>query len=175
MNNNTNIYDIDGELVRSANDPHKWTVKEAQDKVEYYRKKLVEVGENSPKATIYATYMRNLNNYIMAMYASMSKEELQAEISKAQAEISTQEAIEKAMNELKNEFDNESNTPESTTPETGGDEQLDNEVELPLAITPSVNTDSEQPLEQPTPALTQDDMLVDREGEVTNMDEYIEV
>ena len=78
MKNETNIYDIDGNIIRQAGDNHKMTIDEAKEKIEEYRKKLLEVGENHPNAIKYATYMRNLSQYIASLYAKMTPEELSA-------------------------------------------------------------------------------------------------
>ena len=107
MTNNSNIYDIDGNLIRSINDTHKWTVKECQDKIEEYRKKILEVGEKNPKSIVYATYMRNLSQYIMMLYANMTAEELNAEIEANKAKIATEEKVKEAIEELKKEVEAE--------------------------------------------------------------------
>ena len=58
MKNNSNIYDVDGELIRAFDDTHKWSIKEAQEKIEEYRKKIEEVGEDSEKAAGSCTFGR---------------------------------------------------------------------------------------------------------------------
>lgn len=40
MKNNTNIYDVDGEIIRAAGDNHRFTIEEAQSKIKYYREKI---------------------------------------------------------------------------------------------------------------------------------------
>ena len=107
MTNNSNIYDIDGNLIRSINDTHKWTVKECQDKIEEYRKKILEIGEKDPKSVVYATYMRNLTQYIMVLYSNMTAEELNAEIENAKKQISTEEQVKEAIEQLKNDVEAE--------------------------------------------------------------------
>lgn len=104
MNNNTNIYDIDGEIIRKAGDSHKMTVQEASDKIEYYRKKLTELDEKDPKAVVYTTYMRNLSRYIMQLYASMTAEELNAEIEKAKAQKDLDKQVRDAIEELQKQL-----------------------------------------------------------------------
>lgn len=110
MTNNTNIYDIDGELIREAGDNHQWTIEETKEKMEYYRKKILEVGEESPDAVKYATYMRNLSQYLMTLYAKMTPEELNAEL-QANKGKSTEEQVKEAIEELKNSLDKEPVTP----------------------------------------------------------------
>lgn len=107
MTNNSNIYDIDGNLIRSINDTHKWTVKECQDKIEEYRKKILEIGEKDPKSVVYATYMRNLTQYIMVLYSNMTAEELNAEIENAKNQISTEEKVKEAIEQLKKDVEAE--------------------------------------------------------------------
>jgi hypothetical protein len=69
MKNNSNIYDIDGELIRAISDTHEMTIEEAQERAEYYRKKLEEIGDSDPKAVVYSTYIRNLSMYIFNLYS----------------------------------------------------------------------------------------------------------
>ena len=107
MKNNTNIYDIDGELIRSAGDDHKMTLKEAQDRIKLYSKKIEELEENDPKIDAYTTYIRNLNAYIFGLYSTMSKSELEAEMNALTAQESTNEQIKKAIDELKEEIESE--------------------------------------------------------------------
>lgn len=153
MKNNSNIYDIDGELIRAFDDTHKLTVKEAQEKAKYYTEKLGNLDEKDPKAVTYANYIKNLNRYIMEMYSKMSPEELQELLSQKKQE-STDAQVEKAINELKKEIENEENneveeSSEHATEETGSE-------------------DTE------TPVRTQEDLLTDGEGRPeTVMDEYV--
>jgi hypothetical protein len=111
MNNETNIYDIDGELIRKAGDNHKITVEEASDKIEYYRKKLTEVGEDSPKAVYYATYMRNLSQYIMTLYAKMTPKELSERLEQAKKQENLDQQIKDAIEELKKTSQTMKNNP----------------------------------------------------------------
>ena len=63
MKNNTNIYDIDGELIRKAGDNHEFTIDEAKEKIENYKKKLENLDKDDSKASIYKTYIDNLQRY----------------------------------------------------------------------------------------------------------------
>lgn len=176
MTNNTNIYDIDGEIIRKAGDNHQWTIEEAKEKMEYYRKKILEVGEDSPNAVKYATYMRNLSQYIMAMYAKMTPEELNAEIEKNK-NASTEEQIKKAIEDLKKDLeDDDRNTTEDTTDEIPNSNTPNNEGdtdEKPGNDAPIDRGDSDLHEERP---VTQDDILVEREVSQNdlNMDEYVQ-
>ena len=176
MTNNTNIYDIDGEIIREAVDNHRWTIEEAKEKMEYYRKKLLEVGEDSSNAIKYATYMRNLSRYIMAMYAKMTPEELNAELEKNK-KTSTEEQIKKAMEDLKKDLeDDDRDTTEDTTdeiPDSNTPNNEDNTDEKPGNDAPIDGGDSDLHEERP---ITQDDILVEREVNHSdlNMDEYVQ-
>lgn len=115
MNTITNIYDIDGEIIRKAGDNHKFTVEEASNKIEYYRKKLEEVGENSPKAVYYATYMRNLSQYIMTLYSKMTPKQLSEMIEKAKKQENLNQQIKDALDELKKDLPEDNKEPEKET------------------------------------------------------------
>lgn len=173
MNNNSNIYDIDGELIRSVDDSHKWTVEEVKNKIEYYRKKLQELAEDDKKAILYTTYMRNLSNYLFVLYSQMPAEQLNAEIQAAKA-LSTNEQVKKAMEELQKDVDNDGKTAENTTDEVPDEPTTDNESttdEEPGDATPIDGGNSDIHEERP---ISQSDLLVEREGVNTVMDEYVE-
>jgi hypothetical protein len=173
MNNNSNIYDIDGELIRSVDDSHKWTVEEVKNKIEYYRKKLQELAEDDKKAILYTTYMRNLSNYLFVLYSQMPAEQLNAEIQAAKA-LSTNEQVKKAMEELQKDVDNDGKTAENTTDEVPDEPTTDNEDtanEEPGDATPIDGGDSDIYEERP---ISQSDLLVERDGVNTVMDEYVE-
>ena len=173
MNNYSNIYDIDGELVRSANDEHKWTVEEVKEKIEYYRKKLQDIAEDDKKAIIYTTYMRNLSNYLFVLYSQMPAEQLNAEIEKAK-KIATTDQVRKAMEELQKEVNNDGETAENTTNEVSNKSTIDNEDtanEEPGDVTPIDGGNSDIHEERP---VSQGDLLVERDGVNTVMDEYVE-
>lgn len=173
MNNNSNIYDIDGELIRSVDDSHKWTVEEVKNKIEYYRKKLQELAEDDKKAILYTTYMRNLSNYLFVLYSQMPAEQLNAEIQAAKA-LSTNEQVKKAMEELQKDVDNDGKTAENTTDEVPDEPTTDNESttdEEPGDATPIDGGNSDIHEERP---LSQSDLLVERDGVNTVMDEYVE-
>lgn len=104
MNMTNNIYDIDGEIIRKAEDSHKWTVEEVKNKIEYYRNKLKDLAEDDKKAVIYATYMRNLSNYLLILYSQMTPEQLNSEIEAAKS-LTTNEQVKKAMEELQNSIE----------------------------------------------------------------------
>lgn len=103
MTTNSNIYDIDGELLRSINDTSDLTIEEAQKRIDKYQKKLNELAEKDPKdvkLSIYNTYIKNLQTYIFNQY--ILHPELMPRV-----ENTTQEQIQKAMEELKAEVEAE--------------------------------------------------------------------
>ena len=173
MNNNSNIYDIDGEIIRKADDKHKWTVNEVKEKIEYYRKKLQDLAEDDKKAVIYTTYMRNLSNYLFILYSQMPAEQLQGEIDAAKA-LSTDEQVKKAMEELSNSLEDDGTTTEGTTVEVPNESTTDNESttnEEPGDATPIDGGDSDIHEERP---LSQSDLLVERDSVSNNLDEYVD-
>lgn len=113
MTNNSNIYDIDGEIIRKIDDDHQWTVEEVKNKIEYYRNKLKDLAEDDKKAVLYATYMRNLSNYLLVLYSKMTPDQLNAEINAAKA-LTTNEQVKKAMEELQNSLNEEEKEPKET-------------------------------------------------------------
>lgn len=123
MTNNSNIYDIDGEIIRKIDDDHQWTVEEVKNKIEYYRNKLKDLAEDDKKAVLYATYMRNLSNYLLVLYSKMTPDQLNAEINAAKA-LTTNEQVKKAMEELQNSLNEEEKDKEEPK-ETVMDEYVD--------------------------------------------------
>lgn len=113
MTNNSNIYDIDGEIIRKIDDDHQWTVEEVKNKIEYYRNKLKDLAEDDKKAVLYATYMRNLSNYLLVLYSKMTPDQLNAEINAAKA-LTTNEQVKKAMEELQDSLNEEEKEPKET-------------------------------------------------------------
>ena len=173
MTNDTNIYDINGDIIRKAGDTHKWTIDEAKDKIEYYRKKLIEEEENSPNAVKYATYMRNLSQYIMSVYAKMTPQELNAELEKNKGKL-TEDQVKKAMEDLAKDL-------ETDDKDTRGD--ITHEIPTEITTDNEDNTDQEPGNDAPIDRgdsdvheerpVTQDDILVERGGNLT-MDEYVD-
>lgn len=107
MTNNSNIYDIDGQLLRAAGDDHEITVEEAQAKIKEYEDKLAQLPDNEDNALkmgVYKTYIRNLQSYVFNYYM---KHPESLPISK----YSTKEEIEKAMEELKKDTEEDEYVP----------------------------------------------------------------
>ena len=100
MKNNSNIYDIDGEIIRKAGDVEQMRIESAQKKIDSYKEKLKELDPKDPKVSIYNTYIRNLQSYIFNQY--LLHPELMPHM-----QNTTQDEIKKAMEELKAEVENE--------------------------------------------------------------------
>lgn len=115
MKNETNIYDIDGNIIRKAGDNHKFTIEEIEKLVD----DLTEKVRQNPDNQVYKVYLNNAQAYLYNMYNNMSTEDLkkrisilQESINKAQTEESKAEkeqldAVAEAMEQLKAEYDNE--------------------------------------------------------------------
>lgn len=174
MKNNSNIYDIDGELIRAFDDTHHWDVKETQEKIKYYEDKIKEVGENSEKAKVYMDYIRNLTKHVWTLYAKMTPEEFNAELQKAKTQDNLQEQVENAINDLKKDLENDGSTEESNNDEipgtASGDTESSTDGELGNAETIEREC-SDVHEEGPT---TQDSLLVERTDVNNSMDEYID-
>lgn len=104
MNNVTNIYDIDGELIRTAGDNHEMTIDEAKEQLKKYEEKVKELTETDPNNSnivIYNNYIKNLASYILTLYAKQS-----AAINMPEQSSMTDQ-IKKAMDDLRDEFEKE--------------------------------------------------------------------
>lgn len=100
MTTDSNIYDIDGEIIRKAGDVEQMRIESAQKKIDSYKEKLKELDPKDPKVSIYNTYIRNLQSYIFNQY--LLHPELMPHM-----QNTTQDEIKKAMEELKAEVENE--------------------------------------------------------------------
>lgn len=112
MTTNSNIYDIDGELLRSSEDTSELTIEEAQKRIESYQKKLNELSEKdpkNPKLSIYNTYIKNLQTYVFNQY--LLHPELMPHMTNT-----TQDEIQKAMEDLKAEVEAEEAKETKTEP-----------------------------------------------------------
>ena len=104
MNNVTNIYDIDGELIRTAGDNHEMTIDEAKEQLKKYEEKVKELTETDPnnsKIVIYNNYIKNLASYILTLYAK------QPAAMSMPKQSSMTDQIKKAMDDLRDEFEKE--------------------------------------------------------------------
>lgn len=106
MNNTTNIYDIDGELLRAAGDNEELTIEKAQERLKMYEEKVKELAEKEEvtdeekkKIAVYNDYIKNLASYIITNLNKMP----QKPVFKTSEELGIKEQIEKAMKELEEE------------------------------------------------------------------------
>ena len=101
MKNDSNIYDIDGEILRESGNTEELSLEEAQKRLDSYQKKLNELAEkepNSPKLSVYNTYIKNLQSYIFNYY--IMHPELMKWMNKT-----TQDEIQQAMEDLKKDVE----------------------------------------------------------------------
>lgn len=115
MKNYTNIYDIDGNIIRKAGDNHKFTIEEVEKMVD----DLTEKVKNNPDNKVYKVYLNNAHKWLYKMYNEMSKEDLINRLSAAQdiiqeaknerTEIEQQklEKINEAITDLKQQYEDE--------------------------------------------------------------------
>lgn len=115
MKNDTNIYDIDGTLIRAAGDNHKFTIEEVEALVDRWTEKVKE----NPDNKVYKVYLNNVNKWLYNMYNNMSKEDLVKRLSllqdtinegKEKATAFEQEHIDKMnaeIEKLKDEYKND--------------------------------------------------------------------
>jgi CRISPR/Cas system-associated endonuclease/helicase Cas3 len=112
MTTDSNIYDIDGELLRSSEDTSELTIEEAQKRIESYQKKLNELAEKDPKdpkLSIYNTYIKNLQTYVFNQYllhpelmphmTNTTQDEIQKAMEDLKADVEAEEAKETKMDE----------------------------------------------------------------------------
>ena len=113
MNNYTNIYDIDGNIIRKAGDNHKFTLEEVEKLVD----DLTEKVRQNPDNQVYKVYLNNAQKWLFNMYNNMSTEDLKKRISLLQDTIQegkdnaneleqkNLEEINKIMDEFKAQYD----------------------------------------------------------------------
>lgn len=183
MSKFSNIYDIDGNLIRGAEEGS-FSIEETEKLIDdlYAKVKHAESEEATEQEKehleIYQIYLNNANKWLMHLYDQMKPEDrmkhLQekfannntvienAKAEAVDAEQAKLDAINKAMEELKTEYDkenNESNTAENETPEESREPELAGEMEQPVEESKTIN---------------QNDLLIDRDEEVPVMNEYVE-
>ena len=83
MNNYTNIYDIDGNIIRKAGDNHRFTIEEVEKLVDDLTAKV----QQNPDNQVYRVYLNNAHKWLYNMYNNMSVEELTKRISTIQNAI----------------------------------------------------------------------------------------
>lgn len=173
MKNDTNIYDIDGELIRKAGDTHNFTIEEAQNKIKYYQEKIKSLNEQEIKSEdtekkikTYEIYCKNLTAFVWSKLSTLDSEQL----SNIFANNTDKEEINKALEEVKNDIaatgstgdnvqgGNSDNNESNTNEESRNDQTIE-------------RNDGDIHEERP---VTQSDLLVERDGVTTSMDEYVD-
>lgn len=163
MKNYSNIYDIDGNLIRSAGDNHKFNIEDIKKRIDYYYKKYEELDEKDPKKAVYSTYLRNLNNYMLSLYSEMPKNK----------KIELQEQINKAIEELKKDVEDDGTAEADTTDEIQESITGNNESNTDTQSGNDEIIGREQRNVHEERPLTQSDLLVERDNVNTVMDEYV--
>lgn len=148
MSKFSNIYDIDGNIIRRA-DQGPFTIEETEQLVDDLTKKVQEHPDNQ----VYKVYLNNAQKWLSMLYNNMSKEDLmkrlnlikdsveEAKSAASEAEQKQLEEISNAMDELKKRYDSE---PETTPAETkggsggGSPEEMECNMDKPDAPKPVV-------------------------------------
>lgn len=119
MSKYSNIYDIDGNLIRSAEDGP-FTLEETEKLVDDLTQKV----KDNPDNEVYKVYLSNAQKWLFKLYNEMSKEDLMKRMSFLQngvqdaknnateAEQKQLDEITKAMEDLKKEYDKLPEIPE---------------------------------------------------------------
>lgn len=180
MKNNANIYDIDGEIIRPAGDNHQWTIEEAKEKIQYYQEKIKELSEkenpteeDTKKIGIYQDYCKNLMNFEWSKLMQMNQKDFTNYMSTNLASKvgeTSEEDVKEALNEVKNDIDAGENTTDEVQEASPNDnESITNEEPRDDEAVERVRSSVHE--ERP---ITQDSLLVERDGVVNNMDEYVD-
>ena len=180
MKNNSNIYDIDGEIIRRFDDVHRFTALEATKICQKYLKKIEDLRakedlteEEQKKLEIYTTYCKNLQYYIHVEMAGMSKEQLEEyykEIIPEKPKETTAEDVEKALNDLKNDTETREDTKDEVS--NGDTTDSENDADEKFRNDGALRREPCDVSEERT--VSQDDLLVERDDVNTVMDSYVE-
>lgn len=148
MSKFSNIYDIDGNIIRRA-DQGPFTIEETEQLVDDLTKKVQEHPDNQ----VYKVYLNNAQKWLSMLYNNMSKEDLmkrlnlikdsveEAKSAASEAEQKQLEEISNAMDELKKQYDSE---PETAPAEAeggfggGSPEEMECNMDKPDAPKPVV-------------------------------------
>lgn len=165
MNNYTNIYDIDGNIIRKAGDNHRFTIEEVEKLVDDLTAKVQE----NPDNQVYRVYLNNAHKWLYNMYNNMSTKDLAKRISMLQDAVQTAkdnatEAEQKNLEELNGIIDNfkqqyESNVDTDVESSVGMHEQPkpDTEsVDMEEYVEPieEIKDDTERGTEEKEPVVT---------------------
>ncbi len=120
MKNETNIYDIDGNIIRKAGDNHKFTLSEVEKLVD----DLTEKVRQNPDNQVYKVYLNNAQRWLYNMYNNMSTEDLKSRLTilqdtiknnaaeEAERERKNLDELNRTIDEFKEQYDNK---PDTTT------------------------------------------------------------
>ena len=140
MSKFSNIYDIDGKLIRSA-DQGPFTLEETEKLVDELTQKV----KDNPDNEVYKVYLNNAQKWLFKLYNEMSREDLMKRMSfvtnqldeaKAEATEAEQKQLDditKAINDLKEAYEKEG--------QEGDRGELAEEVERPVD-----NSDTPEPV-----------------------------
>ena len=172
MKTETNIFDINGEIIRQAGDNHEFTVSEAQERLQHYRKlldaeKLAEEPDKK-KVDTYNIYIKNLANYIAYKMTQLSGDELAELIGVNNLKKTDTEDINKALNDTETTTDTTNEVPNGQVTEDTEDNTDEESGDAETVGRELSDVSEKRPI-------TQDDLLVERDDVTTVMDEIIEV
>ena len=120
MKNETNIYDIDCNIIRKAGDNHKFTLSEVEKLVD----DLTEKVRQNPDNQVYKVYLNNAQRWLFNMYNNMSTEDLKSRLTilqdtiknnaaeEAERERKNLDELNRTIDEFKEQYDNK---PDTTT------------------------------------------------------------
>lgn len=140
MSKFSNIYDIDGKLIRGA-DQGPFTLEETEKLVDELTQKV----KDNPDNEVYKVYLNNAQKWLFKLYNEMSREDLMKRMSfvtnqldeaKAEATEAEQQQLDditKAMNDLKEAYEKEE--------QKGDGGELVEEMECPVD-----NSDTPEPV-----------------------------
>lgn len=118
MKNETNIYDIDGNIIRKAGDNHKFTLSEVEKLVD----DLTEKVRQNPDNQVYKVYLNNAQRWLYNMYNNMTTEELKSRLTilqdtiknnaaeEAEREQKKLDELNRVIDEFKEQYDNKPDT-----------------------------------------------------------------
>lgn len=118
MKNETNIYDIDGNIIRKAGDNHKFTLSEVEKLVD----DLTEKVRQNPDNQAYKVYLNNAQRWLFNMYNNMSTEDLKSRLTilqdtiknnaaeEAERERKNLDELNKTIDKFKEQYDNKPDT-----------------------------------------------------------------
>lgn len=172
MKTETNIFDINGEIIRQAGDNHEFTISEAQERLQHYRKlldaeKLAEEPDKK-KVDTYNIYIKNLANYVAYKMTQLSNDELAELIGVNNLKKTDTEDINKALNDTETTTDTTNEVPDGQVTEDTEDNTDEESGDAETVGRELSDVSEKRPL-------TQDDLLVERDNVITNMDEIVEV